>query len=104
MIDLTVLLHAEVDEDVKKDIEERLTSALLDVFSKGVKVHVSKCRTNKPAELLFTDMSPVELDDVEEIADAALTALIFSDNSLEGKKISITIHPTIIYEVRGDIR
>lgn len=103
MVDLTIMLNKKVDGVIRNDTEQRVIEHIERVFDKGVQVRVSDVLTNKPAELLFTDMSPVDIDDIEVIVEAVIDGLIFSINSLDGKKIGVTIHPTIIYEIEGDV-
>lgn len=104
MVDLTIYLNGEYHSRVDKEaLAKKVGAAIGKVFKYVGSVKVSEVHTNKPAELIFNDMSPVDMDDIEAIVDGAVDAMIFSINSLDGKKIGVTIHPTIIYEIEGEV-
>lgn len=103
MIDLTIYLNEKYGEVDKNDLAKRVAEAIGDNFGKNVQVRVSDVTTSKPAELIFNEMSPVDIEDVEEIAGDAVTAMIFAINSLDGKSIHITAKPTIVFDLQGDV-
>lgn len=104
MVDLTIYLNDELLKDCPREqLINKVTSAINRSFRKGVKVSVSECRTNKAVDLIFNDMSPVEIDDIEVIVDDVIDAVVFEFNSLDKKVIGVTIHPTIIYEIEVEL-